>query len=54
MAKNILWQYDLELGIAHFCPNCKVFLCSNEEKCRCGQEIDWNNPDEYKGKVQWS
>jgi hypothetical protein len=32
LIKNILWKYDNELGIAYFCPNCKVFLCDNEKK----------------------
>ncbi|EQB4335446.1 hypothetical protein ACYJ2V_001133 [Clostridium botulinum] len=53
MVKNILWKYDKELGIAYFCPHCKKFLCS-EQKCECGQEIDWDGQDEYKGKVKWS
>ncbi len=54
MIKNILWKYDNELGIAYFCPKCKKFLCDNEKKCECGQEINWNKKYEYKGKVKWS
>lgn len=53
MIKNILWKYDPELGWAYFCPNCKKFLCSKQNKCDCGQEIDWNHSVEYKGKVKW-
>lgn len=53
--KSILWKYDSELGYANFCPNCKLFLCggSSQTKCKCGQELDWNNQVEYKGKVKW-
>lgn len=54
MAKNILCKYDTELGWAYFCPNCKKFLCSQVSKCDCGQEINWSNPIQYKGKVKWS
>jgi len=54
MIKNILWKYDNELGIAYFCPECKKFLCGNEKKCECGQEINWNSSDKYKGKVRWN
>jgi hypothetical protein len=54
MKKSILWKYDKELGIAFFCPQCKKFLCSNEEECECGQKIDWENEVEYKGKVKWN
>lgn len=53
MVKNILWKYDQELGIAYFCPNCKKFLCGHEERCECGQEINWDSKDEYKGPVKW-
>lgn len=51
--KNILWKYDSELGIAYFCPECKKFLCSEVQVCECGQEISWENPKKYKGKVKW-
>ena len=54
MVKNILWKYDSKLGIAYFCPNCKKFLCSSEENCECGQEINWDKKEEYKGKIKWS
>ncbi|MBU3173348.1 hypothetical protein KPL49_17850 [Clostridium estertheticum] len=55
IVKSLLWKYDSELGIAYFCPKCKTFLCGgNEKKCECGQEIDWNNKVEYKGRVKWS
>lgn len=54
MVKNILWKYDSELGWAYFCPNCKKFLCGHEKKCECGQEINWDNKVEYRGKVKWS
>ncbi len=55
MIKNILWKYDSELGWAYFCPSCKKFLCcSSDIKCECGQEINWNKQDEYKGKVKWN
>lgn len=55
MKRNILWKYDKILGVAYFCPKCKLFLCSgSEEKCHCcGQEIDWQHEDEYKGSVKW-
>lgn len=53
MVKSILWKYDSELGYAYFCPNCKLFLCTHVEKCKCGQEIDWSKPVQYKGKVKW-
>lgn len=52
-AKNILWKYDSELGIAYFCPKCKLFLCNHENECTCGQKIDWNNKIQYKGRVKW-
>ncbi len=54
IVKNILWKFDSELGIAYFCPGCKKFLCDNEKKCECGQEINWDSSYEYKGKVRWS
>lgn len=55
MKKNILWKYDSELGYAYFCPSCKVFICSHEEKCdKCGEKLNWDNKDEYKGKVKWN
>lgn len=54
-AKCIFWKYDDELGIAYFCPNCKKFLCSNEAKCECGQEIDWSNKVHFeKCKIKWN
>lgn len=52
--KSILWKYDSILGIAYFCPGCKKFLCANETKCTCGQQIDWAKPIEYKGRVKWN
>ena len=38
------------------CPNCKLFLCggNNQTMCKCGQEIDWDNEVEYKGRVKWN
>ena len=55
MVKSILWKYDSELGWAYFCPKCKLFLCSGKGPCKsCGQEIDWKNQVEYKGRVKWS
>jgi len=55
MKKNILWKYDNDLGIAYFCPKCKVFTCSHGDECnKCGQELEWNNKDEYEGRVKWS
>ena len=54
MMKSILWKYDRILGWAYFCPNCKLFLCGHEGTCECGQEIDWNNEVQYKGKVKWN
>jgi len=50
--KNVLWKYDNELGIAYFCPNCKRFICG-EEVCECGQELDYNKPKKYTGKVKF-
>jgi rRNA maturation endonuclease Nob1 len=53
--KSILWKYDNELGWAYFCPNCKLFLCIGKGPCKsCGQEIDWKNQVEYKGRVKWN
>jgi len=53
--ESILWKYDRILGWAYFCPSCKLFLCSGEGPCKsCGQEIDWENQIEYKGKVKWN
>jgi len=53
--RNILWKYDTELGVAYFCPKCKKFLCSStEKKCKCGQKINWDKKDEYKGRVKWN
>jgi hypothetical protein len=54
LKRSILWKYDLILGWAYFCPSCKLFLCSGEGPCKCGQEIDWKNKVEYKGKVKWN
>ncbi len=54
IVKNILWKFDSELDIAYFCPGCKKFLCDNEKKCECGQEINWDSSYEYKDKVRWS
>lgn len=54
MIKKLLWKYDKELGIAYFCPSCKTFVCSEGNCKTCGQEIDWNNKEEYKGKVKWN
>lgn len=53
MPRNILWKYDSVLGIAYFCPKCKLFLCDSEKSCECGQEINWSKKDKYKGKVKW-
>ncbi|WP_234121166.1 hypothetical protein [Clostridium hydrogenum] len=53
-AKCIFWKYDDELGIAYFCPKCEKFLCSNETKCECGQEIDWRNKVHSEEKIKWS
>lgn len=53
MVKNILWKYDKELGVAFACPQCKLFICGNEAVCKCGQELDWNNKDEYRGRIKW-
>ncbi|WP_394884964.1 hypothetical protein [Clostridium butyricum] len=51
--KDILWKYDDELGIAYFCPMCKKFLCGNENKCSCGQKINWSSPKKSNSKIQW-
>ena len=37
--KNVLWKYDNELGIAYFCPNCKVFLCDNEKNVNADKRL---------------
>ena len=51
--KALLWKYDQELGIAYFCPSCKTFICSHGLCRKCGQEINWDETIEYKGKVNW-
>lgn len=49
-----LWKEDIELGIAYFCPHCKVFQCSGKGQCtKCSGEIDWNRKIQYLGKVKW-
>lgn len=57
MKKGVLKKNDSILGIAFFCPNCKVFVCGGkglEDKChKCGQELDWDNKVPYKGRVKW-
>lgn len=53
MKKNVLWKYDSELGIAFFCPACKVFICTGSGPCpKCGQELNWDDKNEYKGSVE--
>lgn len=52
--KSILWKYDSELGIAFFCPECKTFICGGKTCSKCGQELDWSNKVQYKGRVKWS
>jgi len=53
MIRNVLWKYDSELGIAYFCPSCKTFVCSLGKCQKCGQDLNWDEKDEYKGKVKW-
>lgn len=59
MKKTVLWKYDGILGIAYFCPSCKVFVCggsTTEDTCHaCGENLDWNtkNQPEYSGKTKW-
>jgi uncharacterized protein (DUF983 family) len=53
MKQSILWKYDSELGIAYFCPNCKTFVCAGDKCRKCGQELDWDNKVQHKGKVKW-
>jgi len=51
--KAALWKYDIELGIAYVCPDCKRFVCSSS-KCDCGSEINLDLPTKrYRGKVNW-
>ncbi|WP_195892696.1 hypothetical protein [Desnuesiella massiliensis] len=52
MAKSVLWKYDKEFGIAYFCSSCKMFLCDVGNCRKCSQKLDWDNKDEYKGKVK--
>lgn len=52
--KPILWKYDKELGIAYFCPHCKVFQCSGQGPCdKCGGKINWDKEEKYEGRVKW-
>lgn len=53
--KAALWKYDVELGIAYFCPDCKRFVCTDSIPCDCGTEINLDlEKQEYKGKVSWN
>ena len=50
----VLWKEDNELGIAYFCPHCKVFQCTGKGPCtECGGKIDWKKKQKYLGKVKW-
>ncbi|MHC1681369.1 MAG: hypothetical protein AB6733_00150 [Clostridiaceae bacterium] len=54
MKKNVLWKYDHELGIAFFCPACKVFICTGLGPCpKCKQELNWDVKDKYEGEIKW-
>lgn len=50
----VLWKEDSELGIAYFCPHCKLFQCRGKGPCTaCGGNIDWSKKQRYDGKVRW-
>ena len=53
MSMPVLWKYDNDLGIAYFCPHCKVFQCTGKGPCtECGGYIDWSRTQRYDGKVR--
>lgn len=51
----VLWKYDGELGIAYFCPHCKVFQCTGKGNCtKCKGKIDWKISRKYTGRTYWN
>ena len=53
-AVPVLWKEDKELGIAYFCPHCKIFQCTGRGPCtECEGNIEWNKKQRYKGVVRF-
>lgn len=49
--KCVFWQYT-EDRIIYFCPRCKKILNHNQQKCECGEEINWSIKANYEGKIK--
>lgn len=49
----VFWQYA-EDSIIYFCSKCKKILNNNDEKCSCGQEINWQIKAMCEDKIKIS